>query len=166
MCGNFDLVYFRPKLFSAKVFFGQIFCAKMIFSAKNIFCAKMICSAKKYFFCAKMIISAKNFFMQKRLFQTIFCSQRFFKNVGDPELRWRSTGSMAALRLRGPFASSSLKFHSKMLPKKKSLTLAAASVKKKFWPYLELTTFCTGRNGQNSDFLAKFIIFRTLILNF
>ena len=67
----------------------------------------------------------------------------------DPELRGRSTGSMVTnfvlgitfsheifVKLWRPFgpalrasASISLKFHSKMLPKKKSLTLATAAVR-------------------------------------
>ena len=70
------------------------------------------------------------------------------KKVGDPELRGRSTGSMvtnfvlgitfshkietpAALRddPYGASASISLKVHSKMLPKKKALTLATAAVR-------------------------------------
>jgi len=63
----------------------------------------------------------------------------------DPELRGRSTGSMVTnfvlgitffhkilVKLRGLYGASAsilLKFHSKMLPKKKFLTLATAAVR-------------------------------------
>jgi len=72
----------------------MIFVQKLFFRPKNIFCAKMIFSAKKYF-CAKMIFSAKKYFLCKKdFFGPIFSVKDFFKNVGDPELRGRSTGSM------------------------------------------------------------------------
>jgi len=58
-CVKNDLVYFRPKLFSAKDFFGQIFSAKFfrakIFSAKKYFFCKNDFFGQKIFFCAKMI---------------------------------------------------------------------------------------------------------------
>ena len=100
-----DLVYFRPKNFSAKDFFGQkiFFCAKLIFSAKkysfvqkwffrpknifvvqkwfflpkNIFCAKMIFSAKKYFFVQIWFFRPKIFYAKKTFSDNFYQSNIF-----------------------------------------------------------------------------------------
>ena len=101
-----------------------------------------------FFFLFTFVFPKRPAFKQKKIFHK--AKKKQTKNISglefllDPELRGRSTGSMVRdfvlgitfspkilVKLRRPFASASisLKLYSKMLPKKKSLTLATAAVR-------------------------------------